>query len=88
MRLEPIALRQWRDWNALLRVADLQTRTTHGSAIPLAAYRILAELMADAIAASRLDQILASPPASTIKDELCGNLGDAVIRRRSVLACW
>ena len=22
------------------------------------------------------------------RDELCGNLGDAVIRRRSVLACW
>jgi hypothetical protein len=32
-----------------------------------------------------VDQQLLLPPAV---QELCWNLGDAVIRRRSVLACW
>lgn len=78
MRLAPVAVRHWRDRDTLLRVAELQTRTTHGSTMTLAASRILAELLADAIAGARLEMILASSAADAIEGGWSGLHRDAI----------
>lgn len=78
MRLAPVAVRHWRDRDTLLRIAELQTRTTHGSAMTLTASRILAEVLADAIAGDRLDVILASPVADAIEGGWSGLHRDAI----------
>ncbi len=41
----------------------------------------------DTIVAALMEQLIAEGPDG-MAQELCWNLGDAVIRRRSVLACW
>lgn len=63
MRLSPVAIRHWRDRDTMLRVAGLQTRTTHGSPATLAASRALADLLAQAIAGTPLPELLSSPAA-------------------------
>jgi ADP-ribosyl-[dinitrogen reductase] hydrolase len=67
MRLAPVSIRHWRDRDSLLRVADLQTRTTHGSPATIAASRIFAQLLADAIAGMPLAEILAGSVADGIE---------------------
>ena len=78
MRLAPVALRHWRDRQALLRTADLQTRTTHGSPATLAASGVFAELLADAIAGTPLPEILSSPASESIQGAWRGLHRDAI----------
>jgi ADP-ribosyl-[dinitrogen reductase] hydrolase len=59
MRLAPIALRHWNDRTALMNVAELQTRTTHGAAEAVFASRLFAAMLADAIGGRPLREILA-----------------------------
>ena len=66
MRLAPVAVRHWSNHAELLRVADLQTRTTHGSPETLTASAIYAAMLADAIAGQGLADILAGDAASQI----------------------
>ena len=66
MRLAPVAIRHWRDREALARVADRQTRTTHGSPETLAASAAFASMLADAIEGMELGAILAGPAAAGI----------------------
>ena len=67
MRLAPVAIRHWRDRDALARVAALQTRTTHGAPTTLRASDVFATLLADAIAGAPLQELLASPAADHIE---------------------
>ena len=67
MRLAPVAVRHWRDRDALQAVAALQTSTTHGSPATLAASAVFADLLADAIAGASLPEVLASPAAGRIE---------------------
>ena len=67
MRLAPVAIRHWRDRDALQAVAALQTRTTHGSPATLAASAVFADLLADAIAGASLPEVLASAAAAQIE---------------------
>ena len=67
MRLAPVAIRHWRDRDALQAVAALQTRTTHGSPATMAASALFADLLADAIAGASLPEVLASPAAGRIE---------------------
>jgi ADP-ribosyl-[dinitrogen reductase] hydrolase len=67
MRLAPVAVRHWRDRDSLLRTADQQTRTTHGSPDTLDASRHFAAMLADAIAGHSLPEVLASPAAASIE---------------------
>ena len=64
MRLAPVAIRHSNDRKTMLRVADLQTRTTHGAPATLNASLHFAELLADAIAGILLPDLLASPAAT------------------------
>lgn len=66
MRLAPVAVRHWSSREEVLRVADLQTRTTHGSPATLTASAIFAAMLADAIAGQGLADILAGDAASRI----------------------
>jgi ADP-ribosyl-[dinitrogen reductase] hydrolase len=59
MRLAPAAIRHWHDRTALIRVADLQGRTTHGAEEARLATTTLAEILADAIEGRPLNDILA-----------------------------
>jgi ADP-ribosylglycohydrolase len=67
MRLAPVAIRHWRDRVALARVADRQTRTTHGSPETLAASAAFATMLADAIEGVELGAIFSSPAAAAIE---------------------
>ena len=67
MRLVPVAVRHWRDREALQAVAAVQTRTTHGSPATLAASAVFADLLADAIAGTSLPEVLASTAAERIE---------------------
>lgn len=78
MRLAPVSIRHWRDRNGLLRVADLQTRTTHGSPPTIKASRTFAQLLADAIAGTPLAEILAGPVADGIEGGWRGLHRDAI----------
>ena len=78
MRLAPVAIRHWRDRDALQAVAAVQTRTTHGSPATLAASAIFADLLADAIAGASLPEVLASAAAGRIEGGWCGLHRDAV----------
>ena len=78
MRLAPVAIRHWRDREALQTVAALQTRTTHGSPATLAASAVFANLLADAIAGASLPEVLASPAARRIEGGWCGLHRDAI----------
>ena len=64
MRLSPVAIRHWRDGPEMLRVAALQTRTTHGSPATLAASANMAGMLAAAIGGASLPELLASPDAA------------------------
>ena len=66
MRLAPVAIRHWRTREALARVADRQTRTTHGSPETLAASAAFASMLADAIEGVGLGAILARPEAEAV----------------------
>ena len=63
MRLSPVAIRHWRDPAEMLRVAALQTRTTHGSPATLRAALSFAGMLADAIGGVALPEVLASQNA-------------------------
>ncbi len=78
MRLAPVAIRHWRDRDALQAVAAAQTRTTHGSPATLAASAVLADLLADAIAGLSLPEVLASPAAGRIEGGWCGLHRDGI----------
>ena len=78
MRLAPVAIRHWRDRDALLHAARLQTRTTHGSPVTMAASCAFSEMLADAIAGVPLLEILASPAAASIEGGWRGLHRDAV----------
>ncbi len=64
MRLAPVAIRHWRDPAEMLRVAALQTRTTHGSPATLAASASLAAMLASAIGGASLPEVLATRGAT------------------------
>jgi ADP-ribosylglycohydrolase len=66
MRLASVAVRHWSSREEMLRVADLQTRTTHGSPATIAASAIFAAMLADGIAGQGLADILAGDAASRI----------------------
>lgn len=78
MRLAPVAIRHWRDPEALQQVAALQTRTTHGSPATLAASDVFADLLADAIAGASLPEVLVSLAARRIEGGWCGLHRDAI----------
>ena len=59
MRLSPVAIRHWKHRAEMLRVAALQTRTTHGSPATLEASRRLAGMLAQAIGGASLPEVLA-----------------------------
>jgi len=63
MRLSPVAIRHWRNRAEMLRVAALQTRTTHGSSATLEASRRFAGLLAEAIGGASLSELLAGADA-------------------------
>lgn len=71
MRLSPVAIRHWRDRAEMLRVAALQTCTTHGSPATLAASASLAGMLGAAINGASLPEVLASPDAA-IEGGWCG----------------
>ncbi len=64
MRLSPVAIRHWQGRTELLRVAALQTRTTHGSPATLDASCRFAGMLADAIRGASLPELLAGPDAA------------------------
>lgn len=78
MRLSPVAVRYWNNAEELTRVAELQTRTTHGSPATLRASRAFATLLAEAIAGKDLPDTLATstemerPWRSLHRDEIRG----------------
>ena len=78
MRLAPVAIRHWRDRDALQAVAALQTHTTHGSSATLAASAVFADMLADAIAGASLPEVLASPAAGHIEGGWRGLHRDAI----------
>ena len=78
MRLAPVAIRHWRDREALQAAAALQTRTTHGSPATLANSAVFADLLADTIAGASLPELLASPAAQRIEGGWRGLHRDAV----------
>ncbi len=78
MRLAPVAIRHWRDLEALQAVAAVQTRTTHGSPATLVASAVFADLLADAIAGAPLPEVLASAAAGRIEGGWRGLHRDAV----------
>jgi ADP-ribosyl-[dinitrogen reductase] hydrolase len=67
MRFAPVAIRHWNDRALLRRVAELQTRTTHGSPATITASSIYADILADAIAGEPLPAILESSAAKRIE---------------------
>jgi ADP-ribosylglycohydrolase len=66
MRLAPVAVCYWSSRAEMLRVAELQTRTTHGPPATRTASAIFAAMLADAIAGQGLPDILAGDAASRI----------------------
>ena len=72
MRLAPVAVCHWSSRAEMLRVAELQTRTTHGSPATLTASAIFAAMLADAIAGQGLADILAGDAGSRIDGGWCG----------------
>jgi len=66
MRLAPVPIRHWPNRAKMAEVADLQTRTTHGSPAARHASEILASMIADAIQGKSLAEILNSMDALRI----------------------
>ena len=66
MRLAPVAVCHWANRAEMLRVAELQTRITHGSPATLAASGLFAVMLADAIAGQGLADILAGGAATQL----------------------
>ena len=66
MRLAPVAIAHWSNRPALLRVAQVQTQTTHGAPATLSASATFSAMLADAIAGQTLPDILASDAATQI----------------------
>jgi len=65
--------------------ATLCVTYPHFSSLGGDAFMIISDRKGNAFTLSGVGQAAAKPPA--YGEELCWNLGDAVIRRRSVLAC-
>ena len=72
MRLSPVAIRYGSDRETMREVAALQTRTTHGAEEAVECSVLFADMLADAIAGRRRDEVLAprsgrfSPKVETI----------------------
>lgn len=66
MRLAPVAVRHWSNTAEMQRVAEMQTRTTHGSPATLAAASTFSMLLAEAIGGGSLPAVLASESAEAI----------------------
>ena len=66
MRLAPVAVCHWSSREEMLRVAELQTRTTHGSPATFTASATFAAMLADAIAGQGLADILSGKAATRI----------------------
>ena len=66
MRLAPVAIRHWRDRDTMLRVANDQSRTTHGATEAVESCKVLAELVAKAIAGATLRELVQSDAAGRI----------------------
>lgn len=75
MRLAPVALRYWRDPEALAQAASLQSRTTHAASAAIWACRAFAGALADAIAGHDLTAVLARMA------DAAGQIADADIAR-------
>jgi ADP-ribosyl-[dinitrogen reductase] hydrolase len=87
MRLAPVAVRHWRDRAELARVADLQSRTTHGAAEARTYAVLLAGILADAIAGEGIDAVLAGPDAARVRGFRRGQGRDEVEGTGYVVAC-
>ncbi|WP_082478987.1 ADP-ribosylglycohydrolase family protein [Methylobacterium sp. Leaf102] len=78
MRLAPVAIRHWNNPEALMAVSDRQTRTTHGSPATVCCSRLLADMLAQAIAGASLDDVLGSPSAEAVEGGWRGLPRDAI----------
>lgn len=78
MRLSPVAIRYWRNQQTRQRVAELQTRTTHGSPDTIKASRLMADLLADLICGKSLTDVLTSPAAEAVDGRWRGLHRDAI----------
>lgn len=76
MRLSPVAIRHWRDRDAMRNVAALQSRTTHGAPEAVSACIAYANLLADAIEGQPRHQLLSPRTgdyAGSIKSIMAGS---------------
>jgi len=87
MRLAPVAVRHWNDRDTLLRVARLQSRTTHAANEPVRYSALLAEILADAIDGCPLHEIVTGPAASKVRDFRVGQSREDVEGSGYVVHC-
>ena len=76
MRLSLVAIRHWRDREAMRNVAALQSRTTHGAPEAISACTAYADLLADAIEGQPRHQLLSPRTgdyAGSIKSIMAGS---------------
>jgi len=78
MRLAPVAVRHWNDRAELLRVAKLQSMTTHGSDEAVTYAALLAEVLADAIAGNPLQDVVTGSAAMQVRGYQPGQPRSAV----------
>lgn len=67
MRLAPVAVRHWRNPEAMRWIARDQSRTTHAAPEAIEGCEILADLLADAIRGTTLPDLVASPAATRVR---------------------
>lgn len=67
MRLAPVAVRQWRDRETMLRIARDQSRTTHAAPEALDCCEVLADLVAKGIRGSTLPDLVTSAAAGRVR---------------------
>lgn len=78
MRLAPVAVRHWNDRAELLRVADLQGRTTHAAEEAREAVATLAEILAEAIAGRSLTELVTGRLSERVKGYAPGQPRSAI----------
>ena len=67
MRFAPVAVRHWRDPKEMLRVAQDQSRTTHGAPEAIKSCEILGELLSMAIRGTTLPELVSSKNARDVR---------------------
>lgn len=87
MRVAPVAVRHWLDRDELLRVARLQSRTTHGAPEAIECSALLADILAEAISGRPLHEILIGPAASDVRGFRVGLPRDEVEGTGYVVDC-